>query len=288
MSTEPSEKPSDFQFVQILADSLSKDTIELPSFPDVVIRLRQVLSDENSTTDQIGQLLAAEPTLAAKLLQIANSAALRPSTEPITDLNRVINRVGRKTVRNAAMSFGMKQAQDAQKLKQAQPFLKEVWSESTYVAALCYVLAKQYTKINPDEALLVGLLHCIGKLYILSQAEHFPELFSEELELRKTLQDWHAAIGSAILESWKLSEDLSYAVSNFQDTGREHEGPPDLTDVLTIGHLLAIFLNADENAEIQLNNVSACKHLNVSAADLLPVIQESEASITSLRQALGS
>lgn len=287
MSTESAQGSSDFEFVQVLADKLSSGSVELPSFPDAVIRLRQVLSDDNTTTEQIAQLLAAEPMLAARLLRIANSAALRPGTEPITDLNRVINRIGRNMVRNAAMSFGVKQAQEAQKLQHAQPFLKEVWDESTHVAALSYVLAKRYTKLNPDEALLVGLLHSIGKLYILAEAENQPELFDDEAMLRNTLNEWHAAIGSAILESWQLSEELSFAVSSFQDTGREHEGPPDLTDVLTIAHLLACFLNAEADAELQLNEVAASRNLDVSANDILPVIQESEESITSLRQALG-
>lgn len=288
MTADSARECLDFGFVQTLADNLSRGSVELPSFPEVVIRLRQVLADDDSTTAQISQLLSAEPTLAARLLQIANSAALRPGAAPIKDLNMVINRVGRDFVRNAAMSFGVKQAREAQKLVEAQAYLKEVWSESTYVAALCYVVAKRFTKLNPDEALLAGLLHCIGKLYILSQAESHPELFKDEGKLRSILSDWHTAIGSAILESWNLSENLSYAISNFQDASREHEGPPDITDVLTIAHLLAVFLSADSDAEIQLGNVSAGRALDVSVADLLPVMQESEEFIANLRQAMGA
>ena len=72
--------------VQFLTDHLSSGSIELPSFPDVVIRLREVLEDEQSTTAQIVQLLSAEPALSARLLKIANSAALLlPGTAPITD-----------------------------------------------------------------------------------------------------------------------------------------------------------------------------------------------------------
>jgi HD-like signal output (HDOD) protein len=48
-------------------------------YPDVVIRLRQLLDGEQSTTDQLVQLLATEPALAAKLTQMANSVALRRS-----------------------------------------------------------------------------------------------------------------------------------------------------------------------------------------------------------------
>jgi len=34
--------------------------------------------------------------------------------------------------------------------------------QSTHVAALAYVLAKRYTPLNADEALLTGLLHAVA------------------------------------------------------------------------------------------------------------------------------
>ncbi|MDH3506657.1 MAG: HDOD domain-containing protein, partial [Gammaproteobacteria bacterium] len=158
MSTEPLTHDHKLNFVQSLADDLSKGSIELPSFPDVVIRLRQILEDENSTTPQIVQLLTAEPVLAARLIQMANSAALRGVTSEMTDLSAVVNRLGRNMVRNSAMAYAMKQMRETQKLESAQSYLEELWNDSTHLAALCYVLAKKLTKLNPEQALLVGLL----------------------------------------------------------------------------------------------------------------------------------
>ena len=74
-AAEPNEK---FTLVQQLAKDLSKGDLELPSFPDIALRVRKALDDENATTDQIVQILGAEPVLAAKILAISNSAALRP------------------------------------------------------------------------------------------------------------------------------------------------------------------------------------------------------------------
>ncbi len=287
MSTEPMTQDHKLNFVQSLAEDLSKGSIELPSFPDVVIRLRQVLEDENSTTPQIVQLLTAEPVLAARLIQMANSAALRGVTSEMTDLKMVVNRLGRKMVQNSAMAYAMKQMRETQKLDSAQPFLEELWNESTHLAALCYVLTKKLTKLNPEQALLVGLLHGIGKLYILAQAEAHPELFEDTAHLSEILDSWHAAIGSAILEAWEFPEEVSGSVAKYQEVEREHEGPTDLTDILIVAHLIGAFLRQDSDAELQLENIPATQHLSISAAEIGGVLQQAEEQIAALRSALG-
>ncbi|HEU4616734.1 MAG TPA: HDOD domain-containing protein [Gammaproteobacteria bacterium] len=286
MNQQAAQQTEMFAFVQRLATQLSADDIELPSFPDVVIRLRQLLDDERSTTAQIVQLLAAEPALAARLLQIANSAALRGSGGDVTNLNMAVTRLGRNMVRNSAVSYAVKQLREAQKLEAAQVYLEEIWDESTHVAALCYVLARRFTRLNADEALLVGLVHAIGKLYILGQAQSYPELFADEADLRETLQEWHAPIGSAILQNWNFSEAVSSSVAAHRQVDRDHEGPPDLTDILIVAHLLATFLRAESDAELQLGEVPASRHLNLSAHDFHPVLAEMEEHVSSLRRAL--
>ena len=273
--------------MQSLAEDLSRGSIELPSFPDVVIRLRQILEDENSTTAQIVQLLTAEPVLAARLIQMANSAALRGVTSEMTDLNMVVNRLGRNMVRNSAMAYAMKQIRETQKLESAQPYLETLWNESTHLAALCYVLTKKLTKLNPEQALLVGLLHGIGKLYILAQAEEHPELFDDPANLSNILESWHAAIGSAILEAWEFPEEVSGSVATYQEVEREHDGPTDLTDILIVASQIGAFLRQDSDAELQLENVPAAKHLAISAAEVGGVLQQAEQQIAALRSALG-
>jgi HD-like signal output (HDOD) protein len=54
-----------FALVQMLAKDLSKGGLELPSFPDIVIRTRRALADDNVTTEQIVQIIGADPLLAA-------------------------------------------------------------------------------------------------------------------------------------------------------------------------------------------------------------------------------
>ena len=174
MAVAELEQSGKFILVQMLAKDLSKGGLELPSFPDIVIRIRRALADDDVTTDQIVQIIGADPVLAARVLTISNSAALRPATDPITDLRMAVNRIGRNMVRNTTMSHGIAQTKTACTLKEAKVCLEKLWDECAHVAALCFVLAKKRTSLNPDEALLIGLMHGIGKLYILGRAESHP------------------------------------------------------------------------------------------------------------------
>jgi len=288
MEAASAERNEKFSLVQQLAKDLSGGDLELASFPDIALRIRKALNDEMCTTDHIVQILGAEPVLAAKILAISNSAALRPSADPITDLPMAVNRIGRSMVRNAAMSFAIAQTEKGYSLKEAKACLDRLWDECAHVAALCYVLTKKYTPLNPDEALLVGLMHGVGKLYILGRAEEHPGLFVDEEELIGIMNEWHAGIGSAIIEKWGFADYVASAVADYKDLERDSgEAAADYTDILTIACLLSEFVRSETDMEVQLDNIPASKHLKLTSADIMPTLQASNDQIKSLRHALG-
>ena len=68
-----------FEFVRSLAGELTAGKVDLPSFPEIAIRVRRVLSDPKSSGDQVVRVVGSEPALAARLMRIANSASLNRS-----------------------------------------------------------------------------------------------------------------------------------------------------------------------------------------------------------------
>ena len=98
-----------FAFVKALASELSQGQVELPSVPDVVVRLQKALSDDQVSNDTVVRVVSSEPVLAGKLLTMANSAALNASSRKIADLRTAVARVGFNIVRSAALSFAMEQ-----------------------------------------------------------------------------------------------------------------------------------------------------------------------------------
>jgi HD-like signal output (HDOD) protein len=294
MNTAPAKTQGDtsdpqaFAFVQALANELSKGKVELPSFPDIALRVRRALSDENVSQDNVVRVVGSEPALAARLMQIANSAALNFSGKPITELRTAISRMGFNMVRSAAIAFAMSQLKKVDALKGLEKPLDELWRRSAAVAAMSHAVARRFSKVNPDTALLAGLLHGIGQLYILTRSAHHPGLFANQSSYNAIVRDWHSAIAKALLENWDMTEEIVDAVSNYEDLERSHSGSVDLTDVLTVGHLLASFKEHPETIELNMHDVSACKRMKIDSATYEQLIAESEHEIENLMQALGA
>ncbi len=279
--------PAAFAFVQALAGELSAGKVDLPSFPDIALRVRQVLADDEVTQEKVVRVVGSEPALAARLMQIANSAAINFSGKPITELRSAIARMGFNMVRSAAIAFAMSQLKKVDALKGLEQPLDELWQRSAAVAAMSHAVARRFSRVNPDTAMLAGLLHGIGKLYILTRASRHPVLFEDQAVYHSIVRDWHAAVAKALLENWDMAEEIVLAVSDHEDFGREHAGPPDLTDVLTVGHLLAAFKEHPETLELNLHDVAACRRMRIDRGSYEKLIDESEHEIDALREALG-
>jgi HD-like signal output (HDOD) protein len=277
-----------FDFVRTLAAELSRGNVELPSFPEIAVRVRRVLSDPKSSVEQVVRVVGSEPALAARLLRIANSASLNRSGKTVTDLRTAVNRIGYNMVRSAAMSFSMAQIRKSNKLAGLEEHLTNLWQRSTVVAAFAFVLARTCTKVNADEAMLTGMMHGIGKLYVLTRAIDHPELFLTGRALDDIIGEWHASIGKAILENWEFSESMAQAVADQADYTRAHDGPPDLSDVVAVAILMAEHAGDIRGLEAALDGMTAAKRLGLDEEKTQAVMRESSAEVNALSQALGN
>lgn len=277
-----------FEFVTALATELSGGKIELPSFPDVAVRVRKALASDSTSVDQVVRIVGSEPALAARLLKMSNSAALNRSGKPITELRTAIARMGYNMVRSAAISFAMAQIRASASLKGLEKPLEALWRTSTYVAAFSYVLAKAHTRRNPDEAFLCGLLHSVGRLYLLTRTPQFPEFLGDPVSLADTMRDWHADVAKAILENWEMSEELVQAITAQDDVSRTHSGPADLTDVVVVANMMATYIDHPETLVLNMSGVTGFKALGLTEENCPQVLTESRAEIEALRQALGN
>src|SRR5882724_6496859 len=88
-----------------LERSLAERSLELPSLPEVALKIRRALSDENVSFSEIVRLLGADPALAARILKISNSALFFRGTAPIASLHNAVAQLGYQMVRNVALSF---------------------------------------------------------------------------------------------------------------------------------------------------------------------------------------
>ncbi len=287
-AVRPIEESEAFMFVSMLATEVSVGKVDLPSFPDIALRVRKALQDDDVSADTVARIVGAEPGLAARMLQLANSAAMHASARPITDLKVAIARLGFDLIRSTSIAFAMAQLAKAPALRTVREPLRHLWQRSALVAALASVVARRHTKVNPGVAALAGILHGIGKLYVRVRSVEYPKLFADPDTYAHVEKAWHTNIAKALLENWQISPDVVAAVHLHEDLEYTHEAEPDLTDILIVANLLVVFRDSPERVSRDCEAVPAVRRMLLDAAGCEQLLAESAAEIEALRSALGS
>jgi HD-like signal output (HDOD) protein len=275
-----------FQFVAELAQEVSAGHVELPAFPDVAMRVRKALADENVGAEQIARIVGSEPGLAARVLALANSAALNRGGKPISELRTAVSRIGHNNVRTAAVSFAITQLRRAGELRAITKQLEALWKEATMVAALSHAIGSRCQGVNSDEAMLGGLMHNVGKIYILARAHKHPTLFGDAKAMDSIMRSWHSNIGKAIIENWGFPEQIAEAVGEHENIDRRG-GNPDVTDVLTVATMMAAFFGQEADLELNMQGVRAFTRLGLDNAKCAQIMRDCVDEIAALRTALG-
>jgi HD-like signal output (HDOD) protein len=281
----PEDRAAALQFLGGLAAEVSGGNVNLPCFPDVVIRIRKALADPDARLNETVKIVGAEPRLAARLLQAANSAAFNHSGKPLTDLRAAVTRLGQRAVQSSAMAFAVQQMRLAPALRTIAKPLNILWEESIAVASICQVIARR-THVSPDEAFLTGLLHGIGRLYIMVRAVGKSTRLNDAQFFLEMVESWHPAIGKAVLENWGFAEAMSDAVGlqgDYEHGGRE----PDLADILVVSVVLALVLRQPGPRTVEMDGIASFQRLGLTGQDCAKVLKHAEHQLGSLHASLG-
>jgi HD-like signal output (HDOD) protein len=280
------ERAAALGFLQDLATEVSEGTVDLPCFPDVVIRISQVLADPNSTSDRVVTIVGAEPRLAARVLQTANSAAFNSCGKPLVDLRAAVTRLGQQMVQGTAMSYAMQHLKNETSLRSIAQPLAELWNRSIAVASVSRLVALR-TKVSPDEAFLTGLLHGIGSLYIMARAARSAGAPDTDGSLMQLISGWQASIGKAVLQSWGFEEEMCDAVGDQGDLDRRWKHAATLTDVLIASLVLADALTLPEPRSIGTDGINAFLSIGVTPTDCGDILASAAEQIRLVHEALG-
>jgi HD-like signal output (HDOD) protein len=278
--------PAALQFLVNLADELSRGPVDLPCFPNIVMKIREALNDPRTTPEETVKLVGAEPRLAGRLIQTANSAAFNQSGVKVTELRTAITRLGQQVVQAAAMSFAVQQMKDEPALRSIAQELKELWKKSITVASISQVVARR-TKVKPDEAFLTGLLHGIGRLYIMAHAVgKFAALGGDE-DCAEIIATWHPSIGKSVLENWRASEAMAESVGEQLNYDRGRSREPDLTDVLIVSVVLAEAVGQERSGLNGVAELGSFRNIGLTEQECETVLKHAEYQLDSLQEALG-
>jgi HD-like signal output (HDOD) protein len=267
-----------------MAANLDEGTVDLPAFPQVVILVQQAFKDPNYTPKTIAQIISTERTLADRLLQMANSTASNATGRVIIDLGVAINRLGAQKVYSIAIAHAIQHIRREESLRSIARSLDELWSECVAAAHFSQAVAKLKSLPFPG-AFAAGLLHGIGRFYILLQSTKQGMSRPQVLLSEALVDGWHPAIAKAVLKNWQMDEAVCEAVGAQAQVHVVRAGSPTLTDVLIAGIRLANRLqNRYDTANFNAGGAFARLDLTVEACQGL--IAEADGEIRALQRAL--
>lgn len=267
---------------------LRSNQLSLPSVPDVAWKVRRTVDREDSTADQVASAISADPSMAAKLVRACNSPLYRGFSD-VRNVREAVVRLGMRTTRQLITVFAMR---EVFKTRQAslQKEMDKLWRHSREVAALCWVLADSATAINPEEALLAGLLHDIGVVPVLVQAEHHVNLFADQANLEHAIGELRGDVGTAILESWSFPANFLEATRHAEDWAYEsRESAPQLVDIVIVAQLHAMIGSSQNGNLPPFDEVPAYRRLGeleLNASRSLQLLTEARARVDEVHRLL--
>jgi HD-like signal output (HDOD) protein len=261
--------------------------VSLPGMPQIVTRLQQMLSDPNIGIPQLVPVINYEPVLVGRVLQMANSAALNPTRKKVTDIRTAVTRVGFDLLRSAALAYAMRQLSQAHQVKDIRPHMEALWERSAWTAAVSFVIARKFTRVNRDLAFLGGLMHGVGKLFILTRAAHYPFVLRDRTKYGAILRKWHAPFARSILTSWRVNDDVIDAVAQYENLNREVSGDePDLTDILATSYLVVGHAGRMQDLSMTVEKISSFSRLRLNLMAVEETLEQAKEEIEDLRLAI--
>jgi HD-like signal output (HDOD) protein len=191
---------------------------KLHTAPRIYGQVTEELRSPNCSIEDVARLIAVEPVMTAKLLQVVNSAffGLRATiSEPV----KAVMFLGTERTRALILLAGIfSQFEDQSVIP-----LEDLWSHSLQVGTFARTIALGETKDAKvaDLAYTAGLLHDIGKLFL---AGNVPDLYRTVVQVRErgnrfirdaeleVLGTTHAKIGACLLGTWGLPMPLLEAI----------------------------------------------------------------------------
>jgi putative nucleotidyltransferase with HDIG domain len=204
---------------------LSSQMDSIPSLPDIYQQMMSELQKDESSVHQVGELIAQDLGMTAKVLQLVNSSYFGLPVH-VSDAAHAAALLGLNLLKPLVLTAGIfRQLQDS---RIPIHLLEEILDHSMAVGCLARKLAEaEGASVElADNAMLAGVLHDIGKIVL---ADNFTE---EYISLEETAGQicmplriaevdrygaTHASVGGYLLSLWGLPHDIMEAVTYHHD-----------------------------------------------------------------------
>ncbi len=206
---------------EIIKEMVAADRVHLPVHPDIGLHVSKLLSAETFDVKELRWLIGRDPGLLCNLFRAANSSFFTGLHKTLS-IEEAITRLGKNKSRQV-LEQTCKQSVSASKGKLLPHYMPGLWLHSQACAAGSRWLANRcgYQELA-DQAYLAGLLHDVGKQFLLAALEEiavsgqFSMRLSSQL-INEVITTMHVEQGIRLFEEWNLPEIYKEVVTEHHD-----------------------------------------------------------------------
>jgi len=252
----------------------------LPTIPKVLNKLLAVIENPRVSLNEISSFISGDPALTTKVLRMVNSPVYGFPGR-ISSVNQAVILLGLTVVKGLLLGVSV--------FDLMQKTMIGLWEHSIGTAIFSRIIALKTGHNEPDEVAVNGLLHDIGKVFLVLQ---FPDEYSRALTdsqeagliihaaERNQFNTTHASVGSWMAKKWRFPTNLTDVI--------EYHHKPHLTRSTpvesSIVHVADVLVRArgygfPGDALMPAVRPEAWELLGLTERDLVEIFKEAEDSL---------
>jgi len=247
---------------KVLAEC-AKGHIELPSLPDIALRIRDAVNNPDKGINEIARLVEMDPNIAARVIKIANSSMFSGYSPASTCMDAVA-RLGLHVIQNIVICVAVNNLFSAPNA-QLRSQLESILNRSRRIAAIAYVLGSIVKGMRPEKAMLAGLTCQIGALPIINYLGYMPELKNNPGIVDSVVSKLSSTVGTMVLQQWNFDEQLISVPENFENWFYNESKMADYTDLVIVANIHSRYGQSNQHEHLpSLVDLPAFKKLGLS------------------------
>lgn len=209
----------------LLVSQFDGHDLTLPPLPQVPDAVLKQLRNKNCSFTAIAETLAEDQVAAASILRTANSPLYRGANQ-ITSIQQAVARLGTQAIHTLMMHQSLRATMQIPG-RSGRELAQSMWRQSLVSGMVMRELSR-FTKVNAEDAQVIGLLHNVGSVIVLRVATDtrlFPGPLPPIEVFEYFCHETHQEFGELIAEQWNLPPTLCALIS-------KHHAYPQLGDPL--------------------------------------------------------
>ncbi|TCK18418.1 HD-like signal output (HDOD) protein [Thiogranum longum] len=250
--------------------------VDLPSMPDMALKISRAVQSPDADFRQIATTVQADPVIAARIVQVANSA-MYAGVSRVESVQNAITRIGLQTTRVIVMTVVLKNLYTPQ-TRLIHDRMKAYYLHSIRIGAICHALAAHLPGFDPEQAFLAGLMHNIGVLPLLIQADRRSDLNHDPDVLEQVIQELAWPVGALLLEQWAFEPPFITAAREATNWDRDVE-EADYCDIVQVAQLHAVLVGGKRVDAPPLVELPAFNRLPMGEVDPVKLVEAAREEI---------